>query len=243
MKLNLSPIKAPRTLACKFATTVLFALAASQAHGALTVVTQINNGAAPSVLQPLKGDLLETSVTSFTGENAGCLVRNGSITGLPSDDIVGTFPATVWGSLNATTTYDLDLTINTFGYSITAVQVYSAWADNRAGQNYQLFYALVGAPTTFLTLGGNVLAPASGASVITRTEDSVPGTSLLSGVSSIRFVHATVPNANGDPIAGIPGSGTVYRELDVVGFASIPEPTTSLLGLCASALLLRRRRA
>lgn len=245
MKLNLSPIRTSPTLAQKIATTALVALAASQAHGALTVVTQINNDALPSFLQPLAGDLLETSVASFTGENAGALVRNGSVTDLPGTS-TATFPAQVWGPLNsltnATTTYTFDTTLNTFGYDITAIQAYSAWDATRHGQSYQLFYALVGAPTTFLTLGTNVLATASGtftnASVITRTQDNVLGTSLLSGVASIRFVHATSGGIDTNP-----GTGTVYRELDVEGFASIPEPTTSVLGLCASALLLRRRRA
>jgi hypothetical protein len=247
MKQNLTTLKTPRPFARKVASTVLIALAASQAHGALTVVTQINNGALPSVLQPLAGDLLETSVTSFSGENAVALVRNGSFTDLPGNGSA-TFPAQVWGNFsvpvgNITTTYNLDLSVNTFGYDITAVQAYSAWNDSRSGQNYQLFYALVSAPTTFLSLGGNVLATASGASVITRTEDTVLGASLLSGVSSIRFVHATVLNGNGVAVEAVPGTGTVYRELDVEGFASIPEPATSVLGLCASLLLFRRRRA
>ena len=248
MKQNLTILKASRPFARKVASTVFFALAASQVHGALTVVTQIDKDGAPSVLQPVAGDLLETSVASFTGENAGALVRNGTVTGLPGTG-TPTFPAVVWGNFanpvdNPITTYNFDLSVNTFGYDITAVQAYSAWDATRHGQSYQLFYALVGAPTTFFTLGANVLASASGtptftnASVITRTEDTVPGTSLLSGVSSIRFVHATNGNLEASP-----GTGTVYRELDVEGFASIPEPATSVLGLCASLLLFRRRRA
>jgi hypothetical protein len=244
MKLNPIILNSPRPLARTLATTVLMALAASQAHGFLTVSTQIDTaGAVPSVLQPIAGDLLETSVTSFSGENAGALVRNGSATGASGTSVAGTFPAEVWGGFaaiatNPITTYDFDLSVNTFGYDITAVQVYSAWNDARSGQNYQLFYALVGDPTTFSPLDVSVVATATNASVITRTEDSVLGASLLSGVSSIRFVHAT----NSDAPA-IPGTGTVYREFDVVGFASVPEPATSMFGLCASLLLFRRRRA
>ena len=227
------PNNPSRTLAQKVATSVFLVLAASQAHGALTVATQIDiNGAAPSTLQPLKGDLLETSVTLATGENTSASVRNGTFTDVSNIDNPPSFPAQVWGS--AITTYDLNIVTNRFGYDITAVQVYSAWADTRAGQNYQISYALVSAPAVFLALGGNVLVNESFASVITRTADSNLGTSLISGVSSIRFEQA----AN-----GVPGDGSVYRELDVEGFATIPEPTTSVLGLCGSLLLFRRRRA
>lgn len=236
------PNNPSRTLAQKVATSVFLVLAASQAHGALTVTTQINVNALPSVLQPVAGDLLETAFASVTGENAGALVRNGAFTGLPTTSTVD-FPAQVWGPLNlltnAITTYTLNTTVNTFGYDITAIQAYSAWDQVRNGHSYELFYALVGAPTTYLALGTAVTASSqSPASVITRTADSVTGTSLLSGVSSIRFVHAT-----GGGVDTNPGTGTVYRELDVEGFASIPEPTTSVLGLCASLLLFRRRRA
>ena len=99
MKQNLTILKASRTFARKVASTMLIALAASQAHGALTVVTQITNGAVPSGLQPLAGDLLETSVATFTGENAVALVRNGSFTDLPGNGSA-TFPASVWGNFS-----------------------------------------------------------------------------------------------------------------------------------------------
>lgn len=233
MKLNLSSRNFRHGSAAKVAIPALFVLAVSCAHGALTLQTQVNNGAAPTPLLPLAGDLLETSVFSSSGENAGALVRNGAVTGFPSENTPGTFPAEVWNQ--STTTYDFDLSVNTVGYDITAIQAYSAWADDRASQSYRIFYALVGAPATFLQLGGDIEVFGANASVITRSHDSTPGVAILNNVSSIRFQQYDGPATD--------GPGTVFRELDVVGVASIPEPTTSVLGLCGAVLLLYRRRS
>lgn len=210
----------------------------SGAHGALVLQTQINNGLAPSPLLPIAGDLLETSVLTATGENASALVRNGAFTDVPSGNTLN-FPAQVWGAANATTTYDFDLSTNTFGYSITAIQAYSAWADNRCNQNYRIFYAQVGAPATFIQLGGDIQATGSGDSIITRYEDNVFGVPILSNVSSIRFEQIAQIQGDSRPA----GFETVFRELDVVGIGSIPEPTTSVLGLCGALLLFKRRRS
>ena len=220
-------------LTSKLVIPALFALAVSCAHGALVTLTQVTPSAAPSGFQPLADDLLETSLFLVSGENPAAQVRNGTFTGLPTGDTVGgDFPAQVWNQ--ATTTYDFDLTVNTLGYDITMIQAYSAWAD-RASQSYRIFYAQVGNPL-FFQLGADITALGGTASVITRTEDSVPGTSILSNVSSIRFVQFDGPGA-------LDGTNTVYRELDVVGSATIPEPTTSVLGLGAAILLLYRRRS
>ena len=222
-----------RAFASKLVIPALFTLAVSCAHGALILQTQVDINLPPSTFQPFAGDLLETSVTSFAFENPNALVRNGTATGGPVADVPGSFPAQIWGQ--ATTTYNFNLTTSPLGYDITLVQAYSAWAD-RYNQSYRFFYTQVGSPT-FLQLGTDIVATATGtSSIITRSVDSVPGTSILTNVSSIEFRQFNAGNLND-------GSGTVYRELDVVGFASIPEPTTSVLGLGAAILLLYRRRS
>ena len=236
MKKNLPSGNFRPTLASKLVIPALFTLAVSCAHGALVVQTQIDLNLPPSTFQPLAGDLLETSVSSVSFENPLALVRNGTATGAPAfADPVGSgpFPAQVWNQ--PTTTYNFNLTTSPLGYDITLIQAYSAWAD-RYNQSYRIFYTQVGSPT-FFQLGTDIVATATGtSSIITRSVDSVPGTSILSNVSSIEFRQFDGPGPND-------GIETVYRELDVVGFASIPEPTTSVLGLGAAILLLYRRRS
>ena len=235
MKKHLSSGNFRTTLASKLVIPALFTLAVSSTHGALILQTQENAGTAPSPFLPFVDDLLETSVTTVTGENPLALVRNGAFIGLPGDQVAGSFPAERWGL--ETTTYNFNLTTSPLGYEITLIQAYSSWLD-RYNQSYRIFYTQVGSPTNFLQLGTDITATAQSgtSSLITRSVDSVPGTSILSNVSSIQFVQFDGP-------AGLDGIETVYRELDVVGFASIPEPTTSVLGLGAAILLLYRRRS
>ena len=235
MKNYLSSGNLRSTLASKLVIPALFTFAVSCAHGALILQTQENAGTAPSPFLPFVDDLLETSVTTVTDENPLALVRNGAFIGLPGDQVAGSFPAERWGQ--ETTTYNFNLTTSPLGYDITLIQAYSSWLD-RYNQSYRIFYAQAADPLNFLQLGSDITAtaPSGTSSVITRSVDSVPGTSILSNVSSIRFVQFDGLGAND-------GIETVYRELDVVGFASIPEPTTSVLGLGAAILLLYRRRS
>ena len=172
---------------------------------------------------------------TFSGKNPAALVRNGAFADTFSGNTIGgPFPAQGWGQ--AVTTYDFNLTTNTLGYDIIMIQAYSARGD-RAGQSYRIYYAQVGSPSTFLHFGGDIVATTAGnESIITRSEDSTPGTAILSNVTSIRFVQFDGPGM-------FDGIETVYRELDVVGFASIPEPTTSVFGLGAAILLLYGSRS
>ena len=120
----------------------------------------------------------------FSGENPAALVRNRAFPDTFSGNTIGRpFPAQVWGQ--AVTTYDFNLTTSTLGYDITMIQAYSAWSD-RAGQSYRIYCAQVGSTSTFLHFGGDIVATTAGnESIITRSEDSVPGAAILSNVSSI----------------------------------------------------------
>ena len=217
--------------ASKLVIPALFTLAVSCAHGALMQTAQVNALAAPSPFLPLANDLLETSVATFTGENPAALVRNGAFAET-HDGNSATFPAQMWNQ--TLTTYNFNLITSPLGYDITLIQAYSAWGD-RASQSYRILYTQVGSITVF-QLGADISSANEACSIITRSFDSVPGTSILSNVSSIQFEQF-------DGLGVNDGFGTVYRELDVVGFASIPEPTTSVLGLGAAILLLYRRRS
>lgn len=235
MRINLATCSFRNASASKVVIPALFALAVSCAHGSLTLTTEISIlGAAPAGLQPLDGDLLQTSVVSFTGENELARVRNGAFTGTPGENTED-FPAQTWGLTNDTTTYNFDLSVNTFGYDITDIRAYSAWNDTRASQSYRIFYATVEAPTTFTQLGADIVATGLNQSVITRTHDTTPGAAILSNVSSIRFVQF-------DGINPTDGVDTVFREFDVVGVASVPEPSTVFLSALGVLALIRRKR-
>jgi hypothetical protein len=67
-----------------------------------------------------------------------------------------------------------------------------------------------------------------------NTRSVITGSSgiLATNVRSLRFQFG------GDLVAGFAG----YREIDVIGIASVPEPSAALLTLLSTAALLRRRR-
>lgn len=130
-----------------------------------------------------------------------------------------------------TTTYTLDTTVNTLGYDITSIQSFSGWTEWRSGQRYTVSYNTVSNPT-FISLGTYQVDVNGGSSRITLYN---PGGLLASGVKSLQF----------DFSKGV--TEYVYREIDVFGSASVPEPGTAamLIGLGAVGLgmvLVRRWR-
>jgi len=228
-------------LGIKYAVLAMIVAATSVAQAALIVgEAQVNLGdVEPSPLLPLGGDLLETSVATVTGENATALVRNGAVYGNAQGN-GGAFPAAVWGEID--TTYTFDVTSAAFGYDITEVRAYSAWGD-RASQSYRIFCSLISDPTSFIQLGGDISALSDNswgvgtapASIITRTYDTLGG-AILTNVAAIRFQQY-------DGSGWLDGTATIYRELDVVGVASVPEPTSmALVGLAVGGIALLRLR-
>lgn len=132
-------------------------------------------------------------------------------------------------------TYTLNTSINTLGYSISAINTYSGWRDpGRDNQDYTVSFATVDAPTTFTQVAavsynpGNIGTPAD-------TFVSIIDSSGYLGtrVSAIRFNFAQTEN-------GYVG----YRELDVMGtaVASVPEPATALMSVMGLAIVGLRRR-
>ena len=213
------------------AATVLSTLALSSSAQAVLIVgqQQFNAGnVLPSPIIAVSGDLLETSVLSVTGENAGANVRNGT-TGTAHNP-GGSDPAAVWGQ--TTTTYNLDVSINTLGYDISEISLFSGWVDGRAAQSYELFYSLVG-NAAFTSLGA-ISAIQSNGSLLTHTYDNL-GAAILSGVDAIRFTQ--IDN-------GLAGTGTVFREFDVIGVetAFVPEPGTFAMLLFGTVGLRLMRR-
>jgi hypothetical protein len=132
-----------------------------------------------------------------------------------------------------TTTYALNLSTNTMGYDITGVNSFTGWPDSRTDQKYELLYSTVAAPSTFLSLGTFSFLPNGGGSAEISLTDSTGV--IATHVAAVQFSIQSPAS----------GSESVYRELDVIGRASVPEPSSIALGLIGGLgllVMLRRRR-
>ena len=123
------------------------------------------------------------------------------------------------------------------GYDISGIQSIAAWNDaGFMNQKYNIFLrSLGGSYGLYATVDYQpALAVGEGGATKVNVTDN---TGLLgSGIDAIRFDFLdTVSNDVG---------GAVYREIDVFGVATVPEPSsTVLLSLGGLAIALRRRRA
>lgn len=198
----------------------------------------------PSPITAVSGDLLETSFGSVVGAVSSEGILRDGVTGTAREQ-GGTMPG-LWldnGGLT-NTTYNLDVSVNTFGYDIEDVRVFTGWDSNRAQAGYDIYYSVVGSAA--FTLLGTVLSPADqGAnnssadwSFLTRTYDDQGGTIAgLTGVDAIQFQWDFTDNVNGGT------RGPVIREIDVLGSSTIPEPATlGLITAFGGGILFIRRR-
>jgi adhesin/invasin len=163
----------------------------------------------PSPIVAVSGDLLETRVADVTGEIANTNLRNGT-TGTAQEGSAEN-PAAVGMT---TVTYSLDLTASPSGYDIREILLFSGWGDARTGQSYRIEYALAASPSTFAVLGTVSAALTTSGSLLTRTYD-LTGATILTGVGALRFMMID---------DGLAGSGTVFREIDVLGAATGGNP-------------------
>jgi hypothetical protein len=207
--------------------------AGSQA--ALTTVVQFNSGdAAPSPIIAVSTDLLQTSLSSTSGLVTSQNLLNGT-TGTASENTVGN-PASA--AYSATTFFNLDITVNTLGYDITDIRLFSGWNDGRVNQKYTIYYQYVTDPVPaqqgwyYALSSVDTAATYSDGSLLSRTYDNT-GAPLLTGVKSLAIDFFKPA-----------GTETVYREIDVLGTptAAIPEPSAALLGGLGMLCLLRRRK-
>ncbi len=188
----------------------------------------------------LTNDLLETNLsnaidalTPNAGENTAAggndftVLANGAFGDISTD---GRFESYV--IQDGVVTYELDVSTNTLGYDISSIITYAGWADNNRGtQAYTVSYSVVGDSgfTDITTVNNTPDLFTQERTTITENSTGI----LATGVDAVRFTFGTQQF-----------SGVGYKELDVVGSATVPEPSSSaLIGLGSLALLARRKRS
>ncbi len=142
-------------------------------------------------------------------------------------------------------TFVLNTTTNTNGYDITQIDSFAGWNENSrslANQNMTVEVSKVGS-NSWLTLGTYTYAPFTDLSLMGATETRLRltnqgggilsnGTINLTGVDAIRITYLD----NGSTGASI--DGMVVQEIDVVGSATVPEPSTTILSLAGAAAMM-----
>lgn len=200
-------------------TTQIHASSATNFDSTISTTDLINVGQAT----------LESAAYSFSGTFGGTTgAHDGSATANANIYYQNSAAMKAVGSV--TMTFTLNTVDNMLGYDITSIaSIYGYGTSTWADQIYDVSYATVSSPTTYVALSSVSFTPAgTAASSILTLTDSNSGF-LASGVKSVRFILYSNPAKNND--VGI------VREFDVFGSATvIPEPSTVLLAL------LRRRR-
>lgn len=183
----------------------------------------------------------ESTLDSVVASSAtGSFTEAGVNNGIPADSSAN---ATFYknSNLSATVTFTLDITENFLGYDLTSIQTFAGWHVNsttHANQDYDVYLSYVGdsAFSLFEEVNYTPFITGNGAksSMVTISDDA--GESIATGVDEIRFIYHETGTWG-------TSAGVLIRELDVQGFATVPEPCSSVLvALGSVALTLRRRR-
>lgn len=182
------------------------------------------------------------SVTAFDRPEGGPYTYSVLNNGLGAESTSDPYNFTQVGYIDGVSfsaTYTLNTTANPLGYDISKVQTISGWGDMRSGQWFDLWVSKVGTPSTFELIGTYTFSN-NASSYVIQTLTNNGGGALsngivtASGVAAVKFISAP-------PEIGY-GNGTMWREFDVFGGATVPEP--AMLGLLAlgGLALLRRRQ-
>ncbi|MCH1510435.1 MAG: PEP-CTERM sorting domain-containing protein [Akkermansiaceae bacterium] len=232
-------------------TLALTALAIGSTQASVINITPIEENGGdravawnPTTTVASNTDLLQ-GLTATASSGNFALEASGAVP-IFNDGSVGTWGAYVDGATNhdnfATggntggTSVTYNLAPSTFGYDITDVIVLGGWQDTgRDQQAYTVAFAPIGDLANFTTVGSVNFQPTitgQNHRAITTGLTDDGGGFIGQGVGAVRFTFDSVENGY-----------TGYAELDVIGSAAVPEPSsTALIGLGGLALLLRRKK-
>lgn len=199
----------------------------------------INNG------QPTVVNVTTDYVPLNSGYGAATVLTDGIASG---GDSFRTLPSNLQ---SFTITYDLNTVSSPLGYDITSIFSVAGNPDARARQEYYVYYSLVGDSSFIQLPSESFTTDRPNAPFQTNTSTS-PGatagggggetglTILINGLSGVDQIRIVTSVATGNSTAI---GGTVYREFDVNGTATVPEASVaSLLGVVGTLGILRRRR-
>jgi len=229
--------------------SAIFVLAAVPAHAAVVFVngyTGTNSEVSSTTDQNYAGDvsasdLLDGITPTTSGwntiQNASPLELTDGIHGVLFAEVVGDNVQGAWTTVGATATYDLGTGANGFGYDITSLQSIADWENVNFGrQAWTLAVRTVGG-------GFEDVATINYQPVLALDDDGGSTKVTLSAlnISGIEALRVTANEVNG----GVNDGAFVWRELDVYGAATIPEPSSfallaGMLGL--TWVMLRRRK-
>ncbi len=211
---------------------------AGQLHATLFILTESQSGSG-NTFPVSNTDLLQTSLSSFTinsgafggfgGGTAAVLFNGVHGASGPAFDGQNSAP-----SPNSQITFSLDLVASPLGYDLTQLDSIASWDAGRDGQEYAVEYSTVSAPGTFLSLANvpqfNPSQPFSDAHTRVRLTDT--SGVLAANVANLRYTFTSFESG-----------GTAYRELDVIGTPSVPEPGeyAAVAGLALAAFGAWRR--
>lgn len=140
-------------------------------------------------------------------------------------------------------TYTFDVASHPTGYDISQIASYAGWnpgSGGRSNQGYQVDLTFVNGSTATLlaktTLQANDPAAYWTQVILTNSEGGTLSQNgvVATGVKAVTFRNFDAANATG----GGPYAQVMYREFDIVGTASVPEPgTLVLVGTSMAGLL------